>query len=260
MSSQIAANLIENTTFSLKPKIYHFRLATTGRKTLNNVHGWLKEGWEFYHNGTAFSYSDILNSELTDSLKFFKIILPAFQQLTLTTSKNAKQKHLQKIENISLTTGLTGRFLIANESRNEFYFFGDWRIYSINENYLIISSSTIELKTPQAKNSQVNLLGFTLKGEIEPIGFRIVQNWLEGVHYWLPAKSELVRLRKKFNDKLYSYPYAGQYNNNNYYDANYYAEESRLDEEDVLAKHNKAYKFKGSHLPLKDKTIGFKPR
>src|SRR5258708_1964040 len=51
---------------------YHFRQATVGKKTVDNVHFWKMGNWAFCHNGMI---GNMGNENDTDSLVFFKHLI-----------------------------------------------------------------------------------------------------------------------------------------------------------------------------------------
>ncbi len=112
---------------------FHFRLATIGKKTKENVHFWQIGNWAFCHNGIIGGIGDDNES---DSLVFFKQLI---KSKFLTKDNQLKGKKIKDYVNI-LNFG--GRFLIINLKTKNIYFFGDFNLYVLNKSYLVFTSSS----------------------------------------------------------------------------------------------------------------------
>ncbi len=116
--------------------LFHFRLATAGKKNKRNVHLWKRNEWFFSHNG---SVGLIENTSFSDSYIFFRLLSQDLKNL-----KNEK-KVVAKLEKWIDKAGLIGRGFLFDIDAKKVYIFGDVNVYSYND-YFIISSSKLSFK------------------------------------------------------------------------------------------------------------------
>lgn len=114
--------------------LVHFRLATAGQKTLDNIHLWERNGHFFAHNGVINSLS--YDKVKSDSLLFFENLIndAPKQGINYDNIKDLLDKHPQMAD-------FYGRGFIVNPD-NDVFMFGDFIAYYI-DGYVIISSAPL---------------------------------------------------------------------------------------------------------------------
>lgn len=122
--------------------LVHFRMASTGSPCLQNCHWWSKQGWNFMHNGIVnnFSYQTQGDTDdSTDSEQFFDSLLeeigktPAIKDVIEVIDEQVDRKWF------------SGRAILYHAKSDRAFIFGDWQLYLINSNYLVISSKPLSL-------------------------------------------------------------------------------------------------------------------
>lgn len=135
---------------------YHFRQATVGKKTLENVHFWQVADWAFCHNGVIANLGD---EEESDSLKFFNY---------LVAHKFLPKQGAPKLDEIKAyvnESSLMGRFLLINLKTKDIYFFGDFQVYLVAKSHLVITSANADFK----RSYPVMGFSFELEGDVEAL-------------------------------------------------------------------------------------------
>ncbi len=103
--------------------LVHFRMATTGAVTVDNVQGWELNGWTCVHNGTVGKLSGGLVEAESDSLKFFK-------KLAERLPDGGEVKAIKKaVRKVCYQERFNGRAIIYNRRLDLAVFFGDWYLY-----------------------------------------------------------------------------------------------------------------------------------
>lgn len=134
---------------NLDDLMLHFRFATAGKITENNVHGWEIGDWKFLHNGHVSGYTinhinqNIREREDSDSLSFFKDLV-----LFLNEINSKKDKQVARvIQQMVKDTNFSGRAVLYNMKTDKMYLFGDFHIYCFGDSHIVISSATLDLNT-----------------------------------------------------------------------------------------------------------------
>ena len=148
----------------------HFRIATQGKKELDNVQGWTIDNWTFIHNGSFGGYSEIgkfpLQYEKSDSLRFFEELLAKLKKVKSYKDKAVRQA-IQ--DTISGTASFWGRCVLHDRTSDRLFLFGDWHLYALADSHLIISSAKLDFgKTNKTKT--INGLEFKFSGGNAEIG------------------------------------------------------------------------------------------
>lgn len=129
-----AEDTIEN--MDMQSVMTHFRMASIGKISQSNVHGWNVNDWQLVHNGTISSYS---GGEDTDSLLFFNDLM-----LLLSNVNPKKTKKISHaIQRLCTEVNFAGRVALYNNKVDKMYLFGDWQIYLYDNQYLVVSSAGI---------------------------------------------------------------------------------------------------------------------
>lgn len=142
----------------------HFRMASVGKVSAENVHGWDDSGWVFMHNGGVSTYVETGKSreqEEADSLMFFKDLLGFLKGI-----KGHKEKRVcQAIRDMVDTVNFHGRAFLYHKASDNLYMFGDFEVYDVAGSYLVISSHALRFNGD--KNSYVHGFNFTQKDAYE---------------------------------------------------------------------------------------------
>ncbi len=140
LDSKIACSAID--TAVLNGLMCHFRMASAGKITQDNVHGWVEGDWTFFHNGGVSTYVNsgvAREQELTDSYQLFQDILRAMEG-----KKGYKDKVVCRIlEEVLKNVNFWGRAALYNNKTDSMYLFGDFWVYQFASSYLILSSSSL---------------------------------------------------------------------------------------------------------------------
>lgn len=176
---------VESDVFS-----YHFRLATIGGKTVNNVHYWKKGNWAFAHNGQIHGLTN--EDDDSDSLTFFKNIV---SKGYLTKGNKAK---CAKIKEYTNKVNFWGRYIIVNLKTKNVYFFGDFETYLVENSYLVITSVTTSFE----KN--INILGLPFGGDDE---VKALASEIDGVWMFDYKMRRFMQVFETLKD--YTTPYKG---------------------------------------------------
>ena len=119
----------------LKNTFMHFRIATAGKVTRENVQGWAIGEWQFFHNGAISDYSDLSTTQIkSDSFLFFKDLV---KLLEAEKSKLTDQGVAKCINQMTGNNHFWGRASLYNRVTDDLYLFGDWYIYLLNKSYII---------------------------------------------------------------------------------------------------------------------------
>jgi len=127
--------------------VAHFRIATTGKVNEANIHWYEEDGWNFMHNGTIYKYSSYgvgaKDEDETDSLQFFKRLVKDIKHAKAKTNAEVAEV----INEACSDSRFNGRALLYQQSTDRMFLIGDWEISVVNENYLVISSTRVDLTT-----------------------------------------------------------------------------------------------------------------
>jgi len=132
---------------------FHFRTATVGDITLQNVHFWENQDWSFAHNGHAYGLGVETTAELSDSYLLFREL---YNKGCLRGNGTLNLKKIKKILGRNL---FWGRFILTNKKHNLIYYFGDFDLFLINKKTLVISSQSLEI------DQYINFMGLLFKDE-----------------------------------------------------------------------------------------------
>lgn len=141
----------------------HFRIASAGVVSEDNVHGWKIGDWQFFHNGSVSdyikTYAQAKEQSESDSLLFFQDLALFLQEITTKKSKKFDRQVENIIRNIATETFFWGRAALYYEPLDKMFLFGDFNIYTFDSSYLIISSSKLNLD----QTTNVHVHGFNVK-------------------------------------------------------------------------------------------------
>lgn len=168
------------TKVELNNLMTHFRWATTGKVSKDNVHGWTIGDWLFMHNGTVSNYAEDYTTkykqEHTDSYLFFK-------DLSLFLSMVNPKKDEQVAEAIQSSlddSDFYGRAVLYNKTTDKMYLFGDFHIYTLADSYLVISSQILDFEQKTEYDVHGINIGFTqdkVVGEATVDGIGVITNF-----------------------------------------------------------------------------------
>ncbi len=116
---------------------FHFRKATHGMVNLDNVHFWESDEWIFAHNGITETGATRLSGS-SDSKMLFEMLL-----------KNGAIKgqniDIKRIADIIGEISFWGRLIIINRKTKSAYYFGDYHLYMLGKDILVVSSTELRL-------------------------------------------------------------------------------------------------------------------
>ena len=121
LNNKLAEKTVKN--MPLDNLLVHFRQATTGEVSVDNVQGWNLGGWVCVHNGTVGKLSGTITDKASDSLRFFRKLasrLPAEGD-----SKSIKRV----IRKLCYSERFNGRAILYNRALDLAVLFGDWELY-----------------------------------------------------------------------------------------------------------------------------------
>jgi hypothetical protein len=164
---------------------FHFRNATKSKVKKDNIHFWKWENWLFAHNGIC---SDYENEKTADSYILFK---------KLIAEKCISGKHninMQKIAKIVGGLNFWGRLILINTETKSTYYFGDWHLYLIDKNIMVVSTTTIGT----GSNSFYGI-------EFDATNTEVVEKKMDGVFKINPVRKEFKEYDIEFSGKSYYY-------------------------------------------------------
>lgn len=126
----------------------HFRMASAGKVSEGNVHGWGKGDWQFFHNGGVSEYAGFTNpraQEEADSLQFFRDLYDFVSSITTRKSKKFDRQVEAFIRDLATDTNFHGRAALYYQPMDKMFIFGDFEVYTFGASYLIISSARLDL-------------------------------------------------------------------------------------------------------------------
>lgn len=166
---------------------YHFRMATQGNKTEENVHFWKRGNWVFAHNGQVFGMG---NDRKSDSRVFFNSLIRKKYVMTNGVVK------FDKIQEYMYSGGFWGRFILINVKSKKMYFFGDFHFYLLNRAYMVITSAFADFE------SRLNVYG--IEWELEN-GLEVLEKTMDGVYVLDVAKKEFRQISEGYHKPLSSH-------------------------------------------------------
>lgn len=175
--------------------VMHFRMATVGKKNIENVHGWENEGFQFLHNGMIrdYDYSPKIEIEYTapnketyiqehsDSKLLFDALL-----LEITKQGNSDKKIIKAIKKVVNNCEFWGRAVLIDKTQDKAFLFGDWHVYLIENSYLLFSSADINIE----QNYMVKSHGISFEYSTKPLlesefdGIAIIKRFNQPNFYW----------------------------------------------------------------------------
>ena len=171
----------------------HLRNGTSGKISKHNIHFWRKNDWMFAHNGQITEYSN--NNHFTDSYIFFQRLV------NLNYLEENGKIHYKKIKKMMNKLSYWGRFVLINTKTNRIYYFGDFHVYLMNKNTLIISTQHIDF------NNYYSFYGITFRDKKQT---DIMKIKMEGIFYIDINKEKM----KKIDDNIVEFEGYGGYENN----------------------------------------------
>jgi hypothetical protein len=215
---------------------YHFRIATIGKKTIENVHFWKKGNWAFCHNGIIDA---IGNENESDSQVFFNQLV---KNNYLTKNNQLKG---EKIKEFTNEQNFTGRFLIINLITKNIYFFGDFQCYLVNKSYLVFTSTATSFE------NRLNIMGlsFELENTIETI-----DNTLDGIWIFNNQKQQFNQIFETFKEwQTYYNPYNHNAKGSRKRDTNFIEHTFNFEEKEPLSRKEILITAKASEHIKKNK-------
>lgn len=145
LDDRIANQVIKEGT--LNNLMAHFRIASVGKVSEDNTHGWTNGDWTFFHNGGISNYSTYqwdkggkVEQEFSDSFLFFQDLF-----FELEKSKSQKDKTISHIISALLgKVSFWGRAALYNNVTDKLFLFGDFWVYTFGSTYQIFSSSFLK--------------------------------------------------------------------------------------------------------------------
>lgn len=150
----------------------HFRIATTGKVELTNVHGWKIGDWMFSHNGSVSQYTGTRLDPKTDSLQFFEVLK------AMLKNKTRPDKVMGMIQKMASAKSFFGRACLYNTLHDDMYLFGDFHVNYVNGKYIFFSSAEIEL---DKMVKYYNVHGLSFNGEVDT-EFDVLHEKIDGVY------------------------------------------------------------------------------
>ena len=176
--------------------IMHFRMATVGKKNVENVHGWEQAGFQFLHNGIVSDYSPKrtagynfnttetnpgLNWEHTDSYMLFQDLLKKIAEYG-----NSDKKIIKAIKYTINNLEFWGRAVLIDKAQDKAFIFGDWHTYIIDKSYLLFSSTDINVGQDYVVKSHGVSFEYSTKPllESEFDGVAIIKHFNQPNFHW----------------------------------------------------------------------------
>lgn len=165
---------------TLNNLMVHFRWASAGRVTTDNVHGWELGDWTFLHNGGVTdyikSYGQSRTQEEADSYLFFQDLYLFLQEIN-----QRKDKQVEKvIRDVATSTNFFGRAALYNNVTDKMYLFGDFHVYRFEDAYIIISSAPLSFNNQASRKAhgfEFDYVGESVVGEHETSGIGVIHNF-----------------------------------------------------------------------------------
>lgn len=166
----------------------HFRIASAGAVTEDNIHGWKEGDWQFFHNGSVTEHIETGRGQVAaDSLLFFKDMALFLEEINTRKAKKFDRQVEKVIREMSTTSQFWGRAALYHAPTDKMFLFGDFHIYAFGSSYVLISSAKLQLN----KTVSRDIHGFNIKysqdsviGEQESSGIGVVSNFSnEGFAY-----------------------------------------------------------------------------
>jgi len=184
--------------------LVHFRMATTGAITENNVQGWEINGWVCVHNGTVGKLSGGLVEADSDSLKFFK-------KLAGRLPDNGEVKQIKRaIRKVCYQERFNGRAIIYNRRLDLAVLFGDWYLYEYGGAVVFSSAGIYNLGSKLVKERNGLLFEYA---EGLPLG----EAEIDGIYTMTDASRDNWKLSKIGELRKLSYNYTYTYNRRDYF-------------------------------------------
>jgi len=115
----------------------HFRKATHGTVNVENVHFWESEEWIFAHNGMTEVGAQRLGGS-SDSKMLFEMLLKS-------GAIKGQNININRIADIVNGISFWGRLLIINRKTKSAYYFGDYHLYMLGKDMLVVSTQELTL-------------------------------------------------------------------------------------------------------------------
>lgn len=179
---------------------FHFRKATTGKINDKNIHFWKWENWLFAHNGTVGVADDKgRESEEADSLQLFNYLI----------AKKAVGKknniNIKKICDLVGSLSFWGRLILINTETNSTYYFGDYKMYMLGSDILVVSSTDLNFGDIKGL--------YGIEFETDALPFGVFKKDIDGVFKINPLNRKFKDYDLDFGGRGYGY-----YNNSSKWD------------------------------------------
>jgi len=183
----ISKNDLEKVLLNYDVVNLHLRSATSGEVKDDNIHFWKAGNWFFAHNGVIHEFD---KEGLCDSLVLFK------ELLNRDWIRENGKINFNRIKTFVNTLNFWGRFILINKNTKRIYYFGDFKVNSLNKKVLTISTSELDLA------DEFKLFGFWFKDLNE---IRVIGGEVEGIYYIDLKKRDLRIIDEEFLKNRYSY-------------------------------------------------------
>jgi hypothetical protein len=152
--------------------ILHCRASTVGKVNKSNVHGWKKRGWKFLHNGSVSGFAGQgIEQDKSDTLKFFEEFVQGMGE------SREETEVAMIIEDMVQVRQFWGRAMLLDEQSDKLYLVGDWELYIVDKQYVVLSSTAIGLDKIQQVE---DIHGFYFPHNA-PSGLRIEHKQITGI-------------------------------------------------------------------------------
>jgi len=188
-----AINVIKEMPFD--NAIMHFRMATVGKKNVENVHGWEAGGFQFLHNGMIRDYDYSPKTEIgftttkketyvqehSDSKLLFDALL-----LEVQKQGNSDKKIIKAIKKVINNCEFWGRAVLIDKAQDKAFLFGDWHVYLVENSYLLFSSADINVE----QDYVIKTHGVTFEYSTKPLlesefdGIAIIKRFSQPNFHW----------------------------------------------------------------------------
>lgn len=131
----------------------HFRYATVGKKSVDNVHGWEAGNYQFLHNGGINDYNFAPNSHAVGYKETYiqehsdsKLLFDDLRLEILTKGDKHDKDVIESIKKIINNVTFWGRAILIDKAKDIAYLFGDWYVYMCDDSYIVFSSADINVE------------------------------------------------------------------------------------------------------------------
>lgn len=180
LDDKIATKAVKEST--INNLMVHFRMASVGAVSEENVHGWEIGDWVFFHNGGISNYSQYkykdgqeVPQDQADSYLFFQDLYMSLE------GKHPKDKVVSNaIEKLLASCSFWGRAALYNKATDRLFLFGDFWVYTFGTSYITFSSSVVNFDHKISRNLhgiKVDYGNPSVIGETKVDGIGVITNF-----------------------------------------------------------------------------------